>query len=91
MKGKLNGNYRVKWHSNDFGDGRHESFFTYSQKDCLMHRFTATCEMIINHIALKGNTAEVEQMAADNGVIITERLPNSVIVKLHWVWIEKED
>lgn len=92
MKDKLNGNYIVKWHSDVFGDARHESLFTYSRTDCLMHRFTTTCEMIVDHIALKGHVATVEVMDVDNGVVIMERWPNDLtIIKMHWVWIEKED
>ena len=92
MKDKLNGNYRVKWKSDVFGDARHESLFTYSETACLMHRFTTTCEMIVNHIALMGRVATVEEMEVDNGVIIMERWPNDLtLIKMHWVWIEKED
>lgn len=89
MTNKLDGSYVVKWHSDVFGDFKTQSIFDYSLKGPLEHRFKTICNMIIDHIALKGNISEVEEMSVDNGVLITERLPNSVIIKLHWVYVEK--
>ena len=89
MTNKLNDSYVVKWNSDVFGDFKTQSIFDYNLRGPLTHRFKTICNMIIDHIAVKGNISEVEEMAVDDGVIITERLPNSVIIKLHWVWIEK--
>ena len=92
MKDKLNGIYKVKWSHNVAGDVIHDPAFTYSRTDFLMLRFKEVCETIIGGIASRGHVATVEEMEEGNGVIIMERWPNDLtIIKMHWVWIEKED
>jgi hypothetical protein len=91
MKDKLNGNYRVKWDSDAFYNTIGASIFTYSIRGPLTKRFTDICELIVSYIVSEGHVPIVDAMEANNGVIITERYPNSVTVKFHWVWIERDD
>lgn len=88
MKNKFNNRYVVRWHSDVFGEFKSKSLFDYSLRGPLEHRFISICNAIIDHIAMKGNVCKVEKDTIDDGVVITEQLPNGVIVHVHGVWIE---
>lgn len=86
----LKNDYKVRWDSDVFGVYKNESIFHYNGKEPLKYTFKRICNMIIEHILIKGNLATVEdESAVDNGITIAERLPGGVIIKLHWVWIDK--
>lgn len=86
---KLKNGYKVKWQSDVFTPHYSESNFSYSYSGPLAERFKTICNMIINHIELKGNISKVAKLTVDDGVIITERLPNGEIINAHLVYIGK--